>query len=1038
MRKTKISLFDLFKHTVILLIVLLFFSTNAHAESGTLYKYEWTPNHTIPDNGGWDGRVSWSTSLSGAPSNAQITSVDVEYWINHTWISDLNVWLTTERSGTWYDKQLWNREGGSADDIHEIETGLSNWNGLLPNGTWYLMAADYAAGDEGEIDAWKIWVHWSTPASPPDLAVQSVDATNGTYQPGDQIVVYNLVRNIGEQSSNNYTVDFYASTNTNITTSDYKIGHVSRSGLAPGAQHSYNTTCQFPPNGYDGSPIPADNYYIGIIVTCSNDNNSSNNKGYDSTTVSVVEPPSPDLAVQDVDATNGTYQAGDQIDVYNLIKNIGGQTSNSYTVDFYASTNTTITASDYKIGHVSRSGLAPGAQHSYNSHCYFPPNSYDGNPIPEGDYYIGIIVTCSNDDNPSNDKGYDSSPVTVKWPEYYLKVTNLDDDTFSYVWFDIDDNHGWNPNQFNKYISVGGNSTAYSTDQDTTRGWHTVHIMWYDEDHGSWQHKSREEYIDTDETQEYAFTIHAETRIGGVPGYNQTSSDCGPVAAAKVLAYWEGHPYGGIYYWNIVDHGDALSGDVTPIEGQPGNTGLVADLRTASNWPGYPGGVTGGQLRDGIESFCNDAAYENNLNFDGNWDVIPPLPFYSTLKSQIDAGRPLVYFVVGHSIYGDHFVSAMGYIDDGVDDIVLVKDNWNGDTIQQIDWAEATHSIIKVTPGGTPADHYEPDDNAGAANLIDVDHIYNFRQTHNFYQDGDNDWVKFNAVADKEYTIETTNLGSGSDTYIYLYDTDGTTEITHDDDGGQGVASKIVWKCFQTGTYFVRIRHYDSLVSGHHTNFDIEISYEDFFTILALADPHGTIDPSGTIYKYSGEDQQFTAIPNTNYTVDKWYLDGSPVQTGGSIYTLENIQSDHTVYVIFEYVPPEYVITASADPNGSISPSGNIVVTEGQDLQFTATPDTGYIVDEWYLDGSEVQVGGTTYTLYNIESYHEIYVTFKTIIGDITGDGKVNYEDLKIMTDQWLQPPGTPSADIAPSPIDGIVNFLDFAVLAGNWLAGVE
>lgn len=64
----------------------------------------------------------------------------------------------------------------------------------------------------------------------------------------------------------------------------------------------------------------------------------------------------------------------------------------------------------------------------------------------------------------------------------------------------------------------------------------------------------------------------------------------------------------------------------------------------------------------------------------------------------------------------------------------------------------------------------------------------------------------------------------------------------------------------------------------------------------------------------------------------------------------------------------------------------------------------------------------------------QVLVTFPYIVpGDINGDGKVNFKDLKILAQQWLQPPGTPSADIVP---DDIVNFQDFAVLAENWLAG--
>jgi hypothetical protein len=57
------------------------------------------------------------------------------------------------------------------------------------------------------------------------------------------------------------------------------------------------------------------------------------------------------------------------------------------------------------------------------------------------------------------------------------------------------------------------------------------------------------------------------------------------------------------------------------------------------------------------------------------------------------------------------------------------------------------------------------------------------------------------------------------------------------------------------------------------------------------------------------------------------------------------------------------------------------------------------------------------------------------LAGDLNDDCKVDFEDVEILTDQWLQPPGTPPADIAPSPDgDGVVNFSDSAVMAQNWL----
>ncbi len=57
---------------------------------------------------------------------------------------------------------------------------------------------------------------------------------------------------------------------------------------------------------------------------------------------------------------------------------------------------------------------------------------------------------------------------------------------------------------------------------------------------------------------------------------------------------------------------------------------------------------------------------------------------------------------------------------------------------------------------------------------------------------------------------------------------------------------------------------------------------------------------------------------------------------------------------------------------------------------------------------------------------------------NINHDGAVDFLDLAVLVDQWLQSPGVPSADIAPQPpcSDGIINFLDFAALAEWWLAG--
>jgi serine protease len=58
-------------------------------------------------------------------------------------------------------------------------------------------------------------------------------------------------------------------------------------------------------------------------------------------------------------------------------------------------------------------------------------------------------------------------------------------------------------------------------------------------------------------------------------------------------------------------------------------------------------------------------------------------------------------------------------------------------------------------------------------------------------------------------------------------------------------------------------------------------------------------------------------------------------------------------------------------------------------------------------------------------------VKYFDVPGDFNRDGNIDYRDLFVIASHWLQ--NYPAADIAPAVPDGIVNFLDFAVMARNW-----
>jgi len=140
-----------------------------------------------------------------------------------------------------------------------------------------------------------------------------------------------------------------------------------------------------------------------------------------------------------------------------------------------------------------------------------------------------------------------------------------------------------------------------------------------------------------------------------------------------------------------------------------------------------------------------------------------------------------------------------------------------------------TTPTMPIPPTATPtppcnidADVYEPDSNNTGARPITPNGP---AQTHNFHTAGDSDWVKFNAAIGKAYTITTSNLGSRTDTILFLFDTDGTTLIAFNDDYIEGsLASQIVWQATLNGTYYVTVASLNPNAFGCNTNYDLSIN----------------------------------------------------------------------------------------------------------------------------------------------------------------------------------------------------------------------
>ena len=126
---------------------------------------------------------------------------------------------------------------------------------------------------------------------------------------------------------------------------------------------------------------------------------------------------------------------------------------------------------------------------------------------------------------------------------------------------------------------------------------------------------------------------------------------------------------------------------------------------------------------------------------------------------------------------------------------------------------------VSTATSTTTGDAFEPDNTPAQTSTLTT----SAAQLHDFHAAGDVDFARFTAAANTTYTIFTANLGPSSDTFLDLYQSDGTTLITSNDDRGGGVASRIVYTPTAAGDLVVRVRHYSSTVSGSGTQYELRL-----------------------------------------------------------------------------------------------------------------------------------------------------------------------------------------------------------------------
>ena len=148
--------------------------------------------------------------------------------------------------------------------------------------------------------------------------------------------------------------------------------------------------------------------------------------------------------------------------------------------------------------------------------------------------------------------------------------------------------------------------------------------------------------------------------------------------------------------------------------------------------------------------------------------------------------------------------------------------------------------------------------------------------------------------------------------------------------------------------------------SGATLNGDVSIGFNTYDLVEDKLKNEGTINGDVSLEDRTGLTN--TGTINGTVTVEEIVIVDNSGTITGDIVSATPDKDPNT-------------ITATAGPNGSISPSGAVVVPAGQAQTFTITPDTGYDIQDVLVDG--VSVGArTSVTFMSAIQDHTITASF--------------------------------------------------------------
>lgn len=168
------------------------------------------------------------------------------------------------------------------------------------------------------------------------------------------------------------------------------------------------------------------------------------------------------------------------------------------------------------------------------------------------------------------------------------------------------------------------------------------------------------------------------------------------------------------------------------------------------------------------------------------------------------------------------------------------------------------------------------------------------------------------------------------------------------------------------------------------------------YEITASATVGGSIDPIGKVMVDSATSKEFKITADQWYIVDYVEVDGS---NKGAItsYTFSDVTTTHTIKTFFKEdpdAPDLFIISTTANSNGSISPEGPITASKGSSKSFTIIPESGYQVQKVLVNGTD-RGPIVNIELMNVLADHSIEAFFEEATGGDLGKYEEWYSSIK-------------------------------------------